>query len=567
VHHKRRTAIVEPGRSFVIHEEMLAHAGLRPAAARPTRSIQGSEQNFTAAARSSANCMERVTKACERESVRRRILELLDAHGEWFCTEQRGRASIALRKSEWEVKAAPDRLLFSYWGDAGARAWRIVGWEWTGEKLLLEATRRMGAERAMLELVPRASASAAAATLTAARRAACEHLAALARATLGKASVERMGLSRGTRRTEPGRYARILLRRGCESVAVTGPVVALSSHDADAFLASALVWFTRLGEKARSGPSALWLIVTRTFGGAVAERLALLRGELRRVISLYETDDEKQTLVLADSPGLGELLTADVPRFRYPAQVSISEWAVQTVRLAPHAIDVVHARRGETLRFHGLAFARVRRIMNREYVWFGIGRTHRTLLDEKTWPELAKLVCELAEHRRAEEPNDRRHALYTAAPEAWLESLLRRDITQLDPGLIISPLHTQFRLSRDARAGARPVDLLALRRDGQLVVIELKVSEDAALPLQGADYWRRIETYRRNGQIAGARLFGDARISDEPPLVYLVAPIFRFHHAFRRLARTVTPGIEMYRFDINEDWRSGVRVMRRTRVN
>jgi hypothetical protein len=50
---------------------------------------------------------------------------------------------------------------------------------------------------------------------------------------------------------------------------------------------------------------------------------------------------------------------------------------------------------------------------------------------------------------------------------------------------------------------------------------------------------------------------------DERPLVYLVAPLLRFHRAFNLLAQSVTPEIEIYRFDINEDWRAGVRVMRR----
>ncbi len=56
-------------------------------------------------------------------------------------------------------------------------------------------------------------------------------------------------------------------------------------------------------------------------------------------------------------------------------------------------------------------------------------------------------------------------------------------------------------------------------------------------------------------------------ISDESPLVYLVAPLLRFHRAFNHLARVVSPEIEIYRFDINEDWRASVRVMRRARVN
>jgi hypothetical protein len=39
--------------------------------------------------------------------------------------------------------------------------------------------------------------------------------------------------------------------------------------------------------------------------------------------------------------------------------------------------------------------------------------------------------------------------------------------------------------------------------------------------------------------------------------------MLRFHRSFAMLARAVTPRVEMYRFDINEDWRAGVRVVRR----
>jgi hypothetical protein len=169
---------------------------------------------------------------------------------------------------------------------------------------------------------------------------------------------------------------------------------------------------------------------------------------------------------------------------------------------------------------------------------------------------------DLREHRSAS-TLDHRHAFYRAAPEAWLESLLRRDISHLDPGLIIAPLHAQFRTARGAKLGIRPIDLLALRQDGRLVVIELKVSEDREHVLQGADYWRRVEAHRRRGHIAKAKLFGDRTIRDQAPLVYLVAPTLRVHPSFQTLAHCISPDIEIYRFDINEDWRSGVRVMRR----
>ena len=507
--------------------------------------------------------MKRLTNLDDREDARRRLAELLDSRGEWFCTETRGGASVSLSRGEWELETARGGLHFSYRTERGAlRVWRIAGWEWAGARLRLNATRKMGAERAVLEFVPRASVREQTEALAAARRAACERLAALVCEAAGNTKVERATLNAGARRAEPGRYARITLRFGRERIAATGAVVALGAHEVDAFLASALLWWMRLGDKPkREGARRLWLVIAHELKDATAERLALLREDVRRAISLYETDEERQSLSRVALPELEETLTG-ATRFRQTPREELTETAAGLITLAPEAIDVMRARHGETLRFHGLPFARVLNWMGRERVWFGAGRAERVLLDESNWPQLAKLVDELREHRRAGSV-DHRHAYYASAPEAWLESLLRRDITRLDPGLRLAPLYAQFRTTRERSEGARPVDLLALRRDGRLVVIELKVSEDAALPLQGADYWRRISTQHRAGHIRRARLFGDAEISEEPPLVYLVAPGLRFHRHFNTLARCVASDIEMYRFDLNEDWRAGVRVMRR----
>lgn len=510
--------------------------------------------------------MKVITNPDEREEARRRIASILDARGEWFCAETREGASVPLGRDEWEIETEHEALHFSYRTERGAlRVWRVVGWEWTGACLRLNATRRMGAERIVLELVPRASVAEGVAQVRAARRAACERLAALACAATANAKIERATLSAGARRAEPGRYARINLRAGREPVAVTGAVVALGAHEVDAFLASALMWWRRAFEKSgRARERKLWLVVRAELRDATVERLALLRAEVRREIELYETDEGWQNLSPVALPSLDQTFDGAV-RFRRPPREELTETAARILSLAPDAIDVVRARHGETLRFHGLAFARVRRVMRRERVWFGTGGAPRTLLDDGNLSQLAKLVDELREHRRADSL-DHRHALYASAPEAWLESLLRRDITRLDPGLRLAPLYAQFRTSAIAAArsaGARPVDLLALRRDGRLVVIELKISEDPALPLQGADYWRRVEAHRRQGEIARSRLFGDAAIADEPPLAYLVAPMLRFSRSFNMLARLITPEIELYRFDLNEDWRAGVRVMRR----
>jgi len=328
-----------------------------------------------------------------------------------------------------------------------------------------------------------------------------------------------------------------------------------------------LLWFKRISERARAPYiQQLSLIVEADLAAPVLQRVALLRQSLRDAISVYEVNQQLNELTHRDVPAREELWKRRLRRFP-PALPSEFGHAARRIKsIVPNAIDVVSARQGETLRYFGLPFARVRRVMGTERVWFGLESSRRRLLDEKSERAFQNLLIDLQEHRA---PNavDRRHELYRNAAEAWLESLLRRDITKLDPGLIIAPLHAQFRTSRGGSISVRPIDLLALRHDGRLAVIELKVSEDREHVLQGVDYWQRVEAHRRRGHITRAKLFGNRKITNESPLVYLVAPTLRVHPAFNTLARSIAPDIEIYRFDINEDWRAGVRVMRRIRVN
>lgn len=497
----------------------------------------------------------------EVEAALRLLTRLLDARGSWFLREGREGAAVELRRGGWSLRAAGGALLLSCRGESGARAWRVASWHAEGEGLYFEVFKGSGAGRALVSLVPRAPAATARAAVAQARRAECERLAALA-CESARGRVEHASLSPGARRGEPGRWARVLLRMkagGSGRVAVAAPVVPAGAEAAESFLASALLWFVRLGEGER-GARALRLVAPPALAAAVRERVPLLRDGLRERVSLYELVEDGRGLSPLDVPTLEELLDAPAPRLSRAAGRAPSGLTASVVALAPGEIDFVRARHGETLRFRGLPFARVRSVAGREHLWFGVGK-RRALFEAGSEQDFFNLLDALREHRRADAP-ERRHALYRAAPEAWLESLLRREVTRLDPGLRLAPLHAQFRAAPGG--AARPLDLLALRRDGRLVVVELKVAEDASLALQGADYWRRVEAQRRAGHLARARLFGRAALSDEPPLLYLAAPMLRFHRSFHTLARCLSARIETYRLDLNEDWRGGVRVVRRS---
>jgi hypothetical protein len=508
------------------------------------------------------------------------IRQLVAAHQEWFLAEN-GRAPVSLNTTEFDFTVTHRRLIFSSWTETGTRTWRVTGWNWTGEKLALEASRRMGAEVSTLELIPRASAKALVASIAAARQSRCERMAELvAQTSVWESSlkdhrlksepqpkIERAVLSPGMRRDQPGRYARIILRMGHQRIAVTGIVAQSDARNVDALFSAGLLWFSRLLASPKRPPiERLLIVVEQSLAEAARQRQVLLHDTFRDRLGLLEIDDEWQRVEPLLPFERKHLWRKRLTRFPPVADDSRAEAVNQVVALAPQAIDVVRSRHGQTLRYHGLPFARVRRVMNRDCTWFGIEGSRRRVLDAFHKPDWDKLIRDLKAYREAS-CRDRRHWFYRAAGEAWLESILRRDISKLDPGLIIAPLHAQFRTSHGGPTGARPIDLLALRHDGRLVVIELKVSEDREHVFQGVDYWRRVEAHRRRGHISSAKLFAEREISDESPLVYLVAPALRFHPSFATLAKTIAPDIEIYRFEINEDWRAGVRVVRRERVN
>ena len=499
------------------------------------------------------------------QTAHHEISALLCEYAEWLFVADG--ATQSLHRDEIDVALVRERLMFSAWTEKGTRLWRVVAWEWTGQLLELEVSRRMRAEVSLIQLIPRTSAKAITATIRAARQMRCERLACLVAQSLFGSVVERLSLSRGTKPGQPGRYAQVLLKTRRARFAVTGAVVLSRPSAVDAFLSSSLLWFRRTSDRAKPPyVEQLWLIVSPALLKPLLYRVALLRSGLRDIIKVFTVDENLTLLTEVACPDKEDLWRKKLARFPPVAAATASELSLAIVAEAPEAIDIVHSRHGETLRYFGLPFARVRALLGHKKLWFGINRANRRLLDESTMNDWHNLLHDLCEHRSSS-AFDHRHAFYRAAPEAWLESLLRRDITKLDPGLIIAPLHAQFRTARGAKLGIRPIDLLALRQDGRLVVIELKVSEDREHVLQGADYWRRVEAHRRRGHIARAKLFGARTIRDEAPLVYLVAPTLRVHPAFQTLAQCMSSDIEIYRFDINEDWRSGVRVMRRLRVN
>ena len=95
----------------------------------------------------------------------------------------------------------------------------------------------------------------------------------------------------------------------------------------------------------------------------------------------------------------------------------------------------------------------------------------------------------------------------------------------------------------------------------RLAVIELKVSEEINLPLQGLDYWLRVKWLQERGQFKEFGYFSGTELSNEAPLLYLVCPAFRFHSTTGRMLRYLHPSIEVVQVGLNDQWRDGVKVL------
>jgi hypothetical protein len=481
--------------------------------------------------------------------VAEELREAVDAHNEWLLVRGSGR-SFPLLAAEIEIDADGARALFGFPDDIGFHTWRLNGFTAEGGELAVDVAGAFGRGQEVLRLVPRTPASELTAAAELARMQNANQIAQLIHDNFPGVELERVALNETN-----GRIAQITFTRDKKHLAAISDVTAKLTPET--LIAHAMLWHERLGIRKKKPILDVWIIAEKRRSRDLQKLHALLSGRWKSVIRIVEISRKSDPPTLAELPGrrLGDLWRERARKVVLPADSRPSKTAAGIMELAPNEIDIVYTRQGETLRYLGLPFARVRSVMGREKAWFGVGRGTRMLIDEN-WDDLRALVETLKIHRSADSEN-KRHEQYRAASEAWLESILSGNINLLDANLILAPLYNQFRSMNDR------VDLLALRKDGRLVIIELKTQPDREMVLQAADYWRKIELQRRRGVLADANLFGGLEIADQPAVVYLAAPALSFHYHFELFAASLDPAIEIWRFELHQKWRSVFRVIAR----
>jgi hypothetical protein len=298
----------------------------------------------------------------------------------------------------------------------------------------------------------------------------------------------------------------------------------------------------------------------------VRERMANLNRKAAKW-ALYEFDERHDALVEIDCADRGNVATRlahttndEAARGRFKESIARID------AILPNCEVAVLSAAEIAFRWRGLEFARARvsmipgSFLSGEEIVFGVGAEER-ILEMQNEAQFTELAHALRDKRHPYGP--RQDPLWRMRPERWLESLVVGDVRVIDDRLEASCRYSQ--MPAFSAADRAMIDVLTTTPTGRLAVIELKADEDIHLPLQGLDYWSRVEWHNARGEFPRYGYFEGKELSSEKPLLFLVAPALHVHPATDTLLRYFSPEIEWEFVGIDERWREGVKVVFRKR--
>jgi hypothetical protein len=363
-------------------------------------------------------------------------------------------------------------------------------------------------------------------------------------------------------------YTRGLIQRGRSAFAFLGVNAQETQSSIDAALTFGILWLDvcRKGQAANALVEGLHLFLPSGTAGLVRERMANLNRDAAKW-SLFELDERDDALLEIDCADRGNISTRLVHTFDDQAARERFEKSIATVQeILPNCEVAVISAVEVAFRWRGLEFARTRlggipgSFRSTEEVVFGVGAEER-VLGGKNQSEFGELVQRLRDTRHPYGP--RQHPLWRLRPERWLESLVAGDVSVVDERLDASSQYSQ--VPAFSAADRAMIDVLTTTHAGRLAVVELKADEDIHLPLQGLDYWARVEWHNARGEFSRFGYFENRELSAEKPLLFLVAPALHVHPSTDILLRYFSPEIEWEFVGIDERWREGVKVVFRKR--
>ena len=376
-------------------------------------------------------------------------------------------------------------------------------------------------------------------------------------------------------------YARGLLRAGQTAFAVLGVNGTETQGSIDASLTFGILWLdvcrqnphpvaqnaTRMGHPRNVLVEGLILFVPAGCSALVRERMANLNREAAKW-RLFEFDERHDALVEIDCTDRGNIATRLVHATNESAALErFAESIARVQGILPNCEVAVLSPAEIGYRWRGLEFAQARigaqaiTFRSKQEIVFGVGAEER-ILEDHNWALFVQLLTALRDARHPYGP--RQDRLFRMHPERWLESLVRADVSVIDERLEPESVYSQ--VPAFSAADRAIIDVLTLTREARLAVVELKADEDIHLPLQGLDYWARVQVHHGRGEFLKFGYFGGRELSADAPLLFLVAPALRVHPATDVILRYISPDIEWAFVGIDERWREGVRVVFRKRA-
>jgi hypothetical protein len=368
-------------------------------------------------------------------------------------------------------------------------------------------------------------------------------------------AVKRPDLSR----TLSGLFFRVIFRQaGKERLLIAAE--RNSGEESRLLLSQALLWICSLRNHLRS-PRNIQLLVPSGNSATLCHRCQYLSRD-RIKAEIWEYDKEE-----SDSPEFRRAALPEPPQeerdFRWPV-LGPFRWSSQLEKVLSLAPDLIRRyprfQDYDSLRLWGLEFAQVMG-PERDRICFGVGGI-RSELAEDNFESLRSLVEQILYYRRPDSP-DVQHPYYRIQAERWMEALILENIPHIFPEMAPESVYSQIPVYLGKEPGR--VDILGADRRGTLVVMELKVAADPDLPVQALDYWGRVVQHNASGDFERRGYFSEIRLNRHRPKIYLIAPVFSFHDSTESLLRYFDPDLEIWKISINEDWRCGVRIVRRVR--
>jgi hypothetical protein len=363
-------------------------------------------------------------------------------------------------------------------------------------------------------------------------------------------------------------YTRGLMHRGRSAFAVLGVNAQEMQSSIDAALTFGILWLDvcRQAQHANALVEGLKLFVPNGSSVLVRERMANLNRDAAKW-SLFELDERHDTLVEIDCADRGNVDTRLIHATdEEAARERFKDSIAQVRQVLPNCEVAVLSPAEIAFRWRGLEFARARlagipgSFRSTEEVVFGVGAEER-VLEIRNVDEFAQLAQCLRDTRHPYGP--RQNPLWRLRPERWLESLVVGDVSVVDDRL--DSLCPYSQVPAFSAADRAMIDVLAATHTGRLAVVELKADEDIHLPLQGLDYWARVQWHHGRAEFPRFGYFEGRELSSETPLLFLVAPALHVHPSTDTLLRYLSPEIEWEFVGIDERWREGVKVVFRKR--